>query len=139
MEVLTYHRSWIYLADRYHLEMAIEIEPRPGIPPSPSHTREVIAAVRDRKIPLIIQDPYYDPGAGTEIARRTGAAFLVLPSMVGGEPDIRDVFALFDALTERIAGALEARGEAPPTSDHHHDHDHGHDHHEHSTEREGAR
>ena len=90
-----------------------------------------------RKIPLIIQDPYYDPGAGTEIARRTGAAFLVLPSMVGGEPEIRDVFGLFDALTGRIAGALAARGDPIPR--HEHDHGHDHDHHEHSNEREDAR
>ncbi len=128
VEVLTYHRSWIYFADRYGLAMETEIEPRPGIPPSPSHTRAVIDAVKDRRIPLVFQDPYYDPAAGTEIARRAGAAFLVLPSMVGGEPGITDVFGLFDALTGRIAGVLAARRDVPRHGHEHHDHDHDHDH-----------
>lgn len=109
--VVTYHRSWVYLADRFGLEMPeeAEIEPRPGIPPSPGHTRDVLNLMAERHVPLIIQDPYYDDDAGTEIARRTGAAFLVLPSMVGGAPGVDDTFALFDTLTEKIAGALAAR------------------------------
>lgn len=109
--VVTYHRSWVYFADAFGLVMPeeAEIEPRPGIPPSPGHTREVIRLIGDRHVPIVLQDPYYDDDAGTEISRRTGAAFLILPSMVGGASGVNDTFDLFDRLTASISKAMESR------------------------------
>src|SRR5216110_952458 len=44
--VVAYHDSWPYFADRFGLNIDIFLEPKPGIPPSPSHLAEVIAQMR---------------------------------------------------------------------------------------------
>ncbi len=108
-EVVAYHRSWIYFADRFGLVMREEIEPKPGIPPSPGHTLEIIRAIDQRRIPLIIEESFFDPAAAREIARRTGASLLELPSLVGGATGVTDTLTLFETLTRRIADTLAAR------------------------------
>src|SRR5213082_275259 len=48
--VVAYHDSWPYVAHRFGLNSDIFLEPKPGIPPSPSHLVEVIAQMKAQKI-----------------------------------------------------------------------------------------
>ena len=57
--IVTYHRSWSYFADRFSLNVADELEPKPGIPPSPGHVLEVIRKVKDQKISILLMEPFY--------------------------------------------------------------------------------
>src|SRR5215470_16523556 len=41
-KIVTYHRSWPNFAKHFGLNVIGYIEPRPGIPPSPSHTIELV-------------------------------------------------------------------------------------------------
>jgi zinc/manganese transport system substrate-binding protein len=95
-EVITYHRTRGYFANRFGLVIAGEIEPKPGIPPTPSHTLEIINRIKADKIKVILAEPFYDLKTPESIALKTGAKVLVLPSSVGGVKGAEDYFQLFD-------------------------------------------
>ncbi len=48
--VVAYHDSWPYFAHRFGVNIDIFLEPKPGIPPSPSHLTEVIAQMKAQKV-----------------------------------------------------------------------------------------
>src|SRR6476469_9960489 len=52
--VVAYHDSWPYFAHRFGVNIDIFLEPKPGIPPSPSHLAEVIAQMKAQHIKAII-------------------------------------------------------------------------------------
>ncbi len=111
--VVTYHRSWSYFLRRFGLETIGEIEPKPGIPPSPGHVVEVIEAMRAQRVKLILMEPYYSRQAPDRIARETGAVVVVAALSVGGQPEAPDYFGLIDNLITRLAAAAEAQGLIP--------------------------
>ena len=82
------------------------MEPKPGIPPSPTHTLEIVNLIRAKKVPLILVEPYFDTKTPKAIAEQTGATVLTLYPSVGGRPEIGDYLALFDYNVEALAQAL---------------------------------
>lgn len=95
-KIITYHRTWGYFCDHFGLTAVDQIEPKPGIPPTPSHTLDVIQKIKEQKIKVIIVEPFYDLKTPQSIARKSGAKLLVLPTSVGGVPEATDYFQLFD-------------------------------------------
>jgi zinc/manganese transport system substrate-binding protein len=95
-KVVTYHRSWPNFAKRFGLDVVGYVEPRPGIPPSPSHTIALIQMMKRDNVKVILVEPYFDLKTPNSIGRATGALVVVgLPS-VGGEKEVTDYFKLFD-------------------------------------------
>jgi len=107
-ELITYHNSWPNFLKRFKLVAAGYIEPKPGIPPSPSHTVELIDLMRAKKISVILMEPYFDRKTPDQIAEKTGAKLLVFIPSVGGVPQASDYFALFDYDVKLLADALTA-------------------------------
>lgn len=95
-KVVTYHRSWPNFAKHFNLNVVGYVEPRPGIPPSPSHTVELIAMMKRENVKVIMVEPYFDLKTPNAIARDTGAKVVVMMPSVGGEKQITDYFKLFD-------------------------------------------
>lgn len=95
-KVVTYHRSWPNFAKRFDLDVIGYIEPRPGIPPSPGHTVELIQLMKRENVKVILVEPYFDLKTPNAIARDTGAQVVVLMPSVGGEKEVTDYFKLFD-------------------------------------------
>jgi zinc/manganese transport system substrate-binding protein len=95
-KVVTYHRSWPNFAEHFGLDVVGYVEPRPGIPPSPQHTVELIGQMKRDGVKLILVEPYFDLKTPNAIARDTGAKVVVLMPSVGGEKEITDYFKLFD-------------------------------------------
>jgi ABC-type Zn uptake system ZnuABC Zn-binding protein ZnuA len=94
--VVTYHRSWPNFAKRFGLNVVDYVEPRPGIPPSPSHTIALIQMMKRDNVKVILVEPYFDLKTPNSVARETGALVVVgLPS-VGGEKEVTNYFKLFD-------------------------------------------
>ena len=60
LKVVTYHRSWPNFCDRFGLDVVGYVEPKPGIPPSPSHTLDLIGEMKAKNIKLILVEPYFD-------------------------------------------------------------------------------
>jgi ABC-type Zn uptake system ZnuABC Zn-binding protein ZnuA len=108
-ELVTYHNSWPNFLKHFKLVAAGYIEPKPGIPPSPTHTVEIIDLMKAKKIPVILMEPYFDRKTPDQIAEKTGAKLLVFIPSVGGVPEIKDYFGLFDYDVKLLADALSAQ------------------------------
>ena len=112
-KVVTYHRSFPNFAERFGLDVIGYVEPRPGIPPSPSHTLELIQEMKRLKIKVILMEPYFDQKTPNSIASQTGAQVLVMPPSVGGEKTVTDYFKLFDYDINMLANALKQASTKP--------------------------
>lgn len=110
LPVVTFHDSWPNFVKRFGLRVVGHVEPKPGIPPSPSHTLEIINAIQQQKVALILMEPYFDAKTPKYIADKTGAKLLVFYPSVGGVPAITDYFALFDVNVDNLVAAMKARG-----------------------------
>lgn len=108
-DVVTYHNSWPNFLKRFRLKAAGYIEPKPGIPPTPSHTVEIINMMRERKIPVILMEPYFDDKTPKAVAEKTGAKLLRFIPSVGGVPEAKDYVSLFDYDVKLLADALAAQ------------------------------
>ena len=110
IKVVTYHRSFPNFADRFGLDIVGYVEPRPGIPPSPSHTLELIQEMKRLNIKLVLVEPYFDLKTPEAIGRATGARVLVMPPSVGGVKEATDYLALFDFNIKLLVNAIKAAG-----------------------------
>ncbi|HEV2689098.1 MAG TPA: metal ABC transporter substrate-binding protein [Bryobacteraceae bacterium] len=95
-KVVTYHRSWPNFCERFGLNVVDYVEPKPGIPPTPSHTLEVINTMKRDGTKLILVEPYFDLRTPNSIAQATGGTVVVLMPSVGGVKEITTYFQLFD-------------------------------------------
>jgi ABC-type Zn uptake system ZnuABC Zn-binding protein ZnuA len=95
-KIVTYHRSWTNFAKHFDLNVAGYVEPRPGIPPTPSHTLELVNLMKRENVKIILVEPYFDLKTPNSIASMTNAKVVVLMPSVGGKPEITDYFKLFD-------------------------------------------
>jgi zinc/manganese transport system substrate-binding protein len=105
-KVVSFHRSWPNFAKHFKLDIAGEIEPKPGIPPTPSHTLEIINLISTDKIRAILMEPYFDSKTPKYIAAQTGSTVVVAYPSVGGTPEIKDYFDLFDVDIDALVKAL---------------------------------
>jgi len=95
-KVVTYHRSFPNFAERFGLDIVGYVEPKPGIPPSPQHTLDLITDMKRLNVKIVLVEPYFDLKTPNSIGRDTGAQVLVMPPSVGGVKEITDYFKLFD-------------------------------------------
>jgi zinc/manganese transport system substrate-binding protein len=110
LKVVTYHRSWANFVDRFGLDVIGYVEPRPGIPPSPSHTLELIQEMKRQAVKIMLVEPYFDLKTPNAIARDTGATVLVMAPSVGGEKEITDYIKLFDYDINMLVTAIKQSG-----------------------------
>jgi len=110
LKVVTYHRSWANFADAFGLEVVGYVEPKPGIPPTPQHTLDVINAMKAQGIKLILVEPYFDLKTPNSIASNSGGKVLVMPPSVGGVPQAGDYFKLFDYDLNLLLTAIKETG-----------------------------
>lgn len=110
LKVVTYHRSWPNFCERFGLNVVGYVEPKPGIPPSPSHTLELIAEMKRLSVKIIVVEPYFDLKTPNSIARETGAKVLVLAPSVGAESPLTDYLKLFDYDVNLVVSAIKDTG-----------------------------
>jgi len=109
-KVVTYHRSFPNFAERFGLDIVGYIEPKPGIPPSPQHTLDLINEMKRQNVKVMMIEPYFDLKTPNAIGRDTGAAVLVMPPSVGGVKEITDYFSLFDYDIKLLIDAIKKTG-----------------------------
>ncbi len=105
--VVAYHDSWPYFAHRFGLNIDVFLEPKPGIPPSPSHLTEVIAQMKAQRIKAIIVEPFHDRRIAEKVASATGAKVVDFSQFPGGLPGTDSYVKLIDTLISRLAAALK--------------------------------
>jgi zinc/manganese transport system substrate-binding protein len=104
--VVAWHTSWRYFAEYNGMNIVGFMEPKPGVPPSPSHLAGLIATMRRTGAKVIVMEPFYDKRTADLVASRTGARVLVLPPSVGGAKGINDYVALMTYDIQQLANAL---------------------------------
>jgi zinc/manganese transport system substrate-binding protein len=109
-KVVSYHRSYPNFAARFGLNIIGYVEPRPGIPPTPQHTLDLINEMKRQGVKLVLVEPYFDLKTPNAIGRETGAAVLVMPPSVGGVKEISDYFKLFDYDLNLLVNAIKKTG-----------------------------
>jgi len=107
--VVTYHKLWTYFLAWADFTLTDTIEPKPGIPPSPSHVADLIKTMESQMVQLIISANYYPTKTPEIIAQKTGATFLSLPAMVEGRDGVNTYIELFDAIVGEITSTLKNR------------------------------
>ena len=105
--VAAYHDDWIYLANRFGLQINIFVEPKPGIPPSPAHLVEVIASMRANHTKAILLEPYHNRKNAEKVATSTGAHIVDAAQYPGALPNTGTYVQLIDVLVSRITSALK--------------------------------
>ncbi|MFC1582407.1 metal ABC transporter substrate-binding protein [Planctomycetota bacterium] len=109
--IVSQHRSWNYLLNRFGLKLAIEMESKPGVPPSPRHLKKVVETVKAEKVQAIIVEPFYGTKAADFVASRTNATVIVCANAVGGQPQASDYIAMLDNAIQSLAKALQKNTE----------------------------
>ena len=109
-KIVTYHRSWPNFVERFGLDVIGYVEPRPGIPPSPQHTLDLIGEMKKVKAMVILVEPYFDLKTPQAVARETGARVVVLSPSVGSEKEITNYIKLFEYDVNLLLGALKQTG-----------------------------
>jgi len=105
--IVTFHKSWGYFAKWLGIVVADQVEPKPGIQPSPGHTADLIRLVREGNIKAIVVEPFYDRSAAEQIARSTGAKVITLVTSVGGVGEAVDYLTMMDYNIRTLAEAFK--------------------------------
>lgn len=106
-KIIAYHNEWVYFEKRFGLEIVDFMEPKPGIPPSPSQLVKVIKEVGANKIKVIISSPYFNTASSDVVARQTGVKEVTLATSVGAFDGVNNYFDLFDYDIDKMIGALK--------------------------------
>ncbi|MGE0812798.1 MAG: metal ABC transporter substrate-binding protein [Vicinamibacterales bacterium] len=106
-KIVTYHRSWPNFMERFGLDVMGYVEPKPGIPPSPSHTLELVEDMKAQGVKLIVVEPYFDPKTPQAIANQVGGKVITLAPSVGGVKAASDYVQLFEYDVSTLAAALK--------------------------------
>jgi ABC-type Zn uptake system ZnuABC Zn-binding protein ZnuA len=106
--LLAYHNTWPYFARRFRFDIIDVIETKEGVSPSPARLAKLAALIRERKVRVILHEPFEPEEASQLLARRTGASVLKLAPSVGSLPEATDYISLFDYNVGTLARALSS-------------------------------
>jgi len=104
--VVAWHTSWRYFAEYNGMNIVAFMEPKPGVPPSPSHLYEVIQTVKRTGAKAIVMEPFYDRKVADLVAKQTGIQVLILPPSVGGVKGNDDYIDLMKYDMSQLANAV---------------------------------
>ena len=106
-KLITFHRNWSYLVHRFGLVVALELEPKPGIPPSPGRVTEVIRRVESEEIKVLLMASYFSRKAPELVASQTGITVVACPMFPNAQTQATDYLALFDDIVNRLCAVLD--------------------------------
>ena len=107
--IVTYHKDFVYLAQRFGLTIVDELEPKPGIAPSPAHLAQVIGKMKSSNAKVILVQPFQNRKTAETVARQTGATVLDISQQPGAVPNTTTYFDLMDNIVKTLAGGLGAQ------------------------------
>lgn len=110
-KIVTYHKTFPYFANRFNLNVVGSLEPKPGIPPSPTHINSLIPMMKNDGVKLILIEPFRERKTPEFVTSQTGAKIVVFPIMVGGQKETDDYLSLFDYTINQIVSALKTKSQ----------------------------
>jgi zinc/manganese transport system substrate-binding protein len=105
--VVVYHRDFSYFIHWLGMREAGSLEPKPGVPPTPAHLAELVERLKRDPAKLVVYSPYNNPKAAEFLSERTGIPAAMMPFTVGGTPEAKDLFGLFDDMLKRMREAIK--------------------------------
>ncbi len=112
--LVSFHRSWPYFGRHFELEFVGELEPKPGVPPTPTHIAAMQELLRSGTVAAILMESYFDDRVPQMLARTTGVPLVKVPVLVGAEPAATTREAMFELIVEGLANALQRGGSMAP-------------------------
>ena len=106
-KIVVYHKQWEYLINWFQLQAIGEVEPKPGIPPSPKHIASLTQQMQSNQVQVILSSSFVSPKATKQIAHKTGASLVILPTSVGGEKGVETYIDLFERIVSKLTFAFE--------------------------------
>jgi zinc/manganese transport system substrate-binding protein len=107
VSVVVIHKDQVYLCRWLGLREVGAIEPKPGVPPSAGYLAELVTKLSTAPPRLILRNAYNDPKAADWLAERIHSPVALLPFSVGGTPEAKDLFGLFDDTVNRLLAAIK--------------------------------
>jgi zinc/manganese transport system substrate-binding protein len=104
LTVVVIHKDQVYLCHWLGIREIAAIEPKPGVPPSAGYLAELVTKLSAAPPRLILRNAYNDPKAVEWLAGKINVPIVVLPFSVGGTPEAKDLFGLFDDTLNRLLG-----------------------------------
>ena len=105
--IISYHKSFVYLCEWLEFNEVAYIEPKPGIPPNPSHVATVMRVAQSRQVPIILQESFYPSNVATLIAQNTAAVLVNLPGGTNfreGQTYIEHIEQIITLIEEALKG-----------------------------------
>ena len=106
-KIIAYHNEWCYFENRFGFQIVDFLEPKPGIPPSPSQLVKIIGEIKSNQIKVIISSPYFTTSSSDVVAKQTGAKVLTLATSSGAFESIKNYYDLFDYNITQLVSALK--------------------------------
>jgi len=106
-KIVTYHKDFVYMAERFGIEVAETLEPKPGIAPSPSHLAQVISTMRAEKVRVVLVQPYQNRKTAETVARQTDAIVLDVSQQPGAIKGTDTYLDLMDHLVRTLVSGLQ--------------------------------
>ena len=106
-KVIAYHNEWCYFENRFGLKIVDFMEPKAGIPPTPSQLVKIIKEVKENSIKVIMTSPYFTASSSNVVSKQTGAKTLVLATSAGAFDSIKTYYDLFDYNIKLLTTALK--------------------------------
>jgi zinc/manganese transport system substrate-binding protein len=108
-KIVTYHKDFVYLADRFGFQIVETLEPKPGIAPSPAHLAQVIETMKAANAHVILVQPFQNRKTAETVARQTNATVVDMPQQPGVHDNTNDYFAMMDFVVGTLASALRGK------------------------------
>lgn len=106
-KIIAYHNEWVYFETRFGLQVVDFMEPKPGIPPSPSQLVKVIKEVTADKIKVIISSPYFTTSSSDVVSKQTGVKVVTLATSTGAFSSVKNYFDVFDYDVDQLIAVLK--------------------------------
>nr|WP_297357242.1 zinc ABC transporter substrate-binding protein [uncultured Caldimonas sp.] len=112
-KVVVQHTAFSYVWQWLGLQQVADLEPKPGLPPTPGHLRHVLQQVRNDRPMAVVQSLYQDPQGGQWLVGQIGVPLLVLPSTVTPDGPAQTLAGLYDTLLDELLRAASTQAQDP--------------------------
>lgn len=100
--IIEYHKLYDYFLRRYNLNLLGTVETLPGIPPTSKHIESLEKMITSESVRFILQDVYHPDDAAKLLSKKYGISLIKIPHDVEAVAEAKDIFALFDEITQRL-------------------------------------
>ncbi len=111
--LVTYHRSWPYFARRFGMVLIGEVEPKPGLRPSPRHLTRLASLIQEKQAKVLLMEPWYPSSDVDKLVQRTGLKRIVVATTSGATTKTLHYLDWIGSLVESI-GVAYGLGPVPP-------------------------